>query len=296
MILIRATVFAIFSLSLALLGSGCSADVEAAKAAQTPISVAIARGYVDAASGLVRLAASQDGIVREVDVEEGQTVSAGQLLCVTDDRRARIALATADAEVAQGLAQLDITQVKQTAAQRDQGRLAGLSQGDASSPQEVEQAETNSKIADGEYAQALQILAAARARQSLARLDLSLHEVRSPVAGTILQRSAVTGGYISLGGLLFVVAPDGPEVVRAEVDEAFANKVRPGMLATVSAESDEGKRYPASVLRVANAYASPSLNDDPTAHVDNRVVAVVLTLRGTTPLKLGQRLLVRFSR
>ena len=56
-----------------------------------------------------------------------------------------------------------------------------------------------------------------------------------------------------------------------------------------------GGAYAAQVLRVSDLLAGPSLPDEPTAKADARVVSVVLTLTAAQDLRLGERVLVRFT-
>ena len=257
---------------------------------------ALARGYVDAPLGLVRINAPLDGVIERVEIEEGQLVTVGQRLCITDDRQDRAALAIVNSEVGESQARLQLAQAKQSDATREAGRLVRLSKQDAASLQESDQATTTAKVALAETAQAGQALQAALARQRLAALVLERHTLSSPVAGTLLRRMAVSGTSVTSGTPLFVIAPAGPRVVRAEVDEAFVDSVRVGAAAVVTREFDEGHPITAKVLRIADAFATPTLNDDPTSRSDSRVVSVVLELPEAPPLKFGQRVLVRFSR
>jgi hypothetical protein len=84
-------------------------------------------------------------------------------------------------------------------------------------------------------------------------------------------------------------------VVRAELDEAFADQVRPGMTAEVTREYQAGHTYRARVLRVADTFTTSALAEDPTARADTRVFSVVLSIEGGETMKLGQRVLVRIG-
>lgn len=68
--------------------SSAAGSKEAGEA--TPVAgsyLAILKGRVDLESGIVRLAASRDGIIREVLVNEGERVSKGQVLATLDDTK-----------------------------------------------------------------------------------------------------------------------------------------------------------------------------------------------------------------
>src|SRR5687767_4000376 len=54
------------------------------------VPMVVARGIVDVDGGLIQLAASREGIVQEVHVEEGTAVKKGTVLLVVDNRAARV--------------------------------------------------------------------------------------------------------------------------------------------------------------------------------------------------------------
>ena len=259
-------------------------------------SAAMAKGFIDVSGGLVRIAAPRDGVVARILVEEGDAVTKGQPLAVLDDRQAQLGLEAVRAEVADRKAQLTMAEAKADGAARDAKRLAGLARQDAATRQDADQAGTAAAISAAEREQARQALAAAEARSRLDALEVEVRTLRAPAAGKIIRRSANAGAFVSAAAPIFLLEPDGARIVRAELDETFADQVHAGMRAKVTREFDDTRAYDAHVLRVAEVFASPALNDDAAARSDSRVVAVVLTLDAPAPMKLGQRVLVRFEK
>jgi RND family efflux transporter MFP subunit len=275
---------------------GCSSGEPAAKpqpSAKAPL--AVAQGVVDAEAGLIRVRAPRDGVVAQSLVEEGDHVPAGELLASLQARQAQLDLDVAVAEVADRQAQLEVADAKAAGSLREAQRLDRLAKEDAGPRQDAERAATAAQIDRGEQRQAAAALRQAQARRELSRYEVDVREIRAPVNGRIVRRAISPGAFVSAATSLFVLEPDGRRVVRAELDEAFAGRVRSGMHAVVTRQFQPGAAYAAQVLRVSDLLAGPSMPDDPTAKADTRVVSVVLTLTGAQDLRLGERVLVRFT-
>lgn len=283
---------------LALQVAACAprGDHPAAERSNATTSVsAVAKGVVDAEAGLVQVRAPRDGTITRLSVEAGARVVAGQPLATLDGQQARLGLGAADADLGARRAQLEVAQAHAVGAEREAARLARLAAQDAAPRQDADQATTAAMVARGEQRQAAQALRVAQARRRIDAYEVEVRVVRAPLAGRIVRRDAVAGAYAPAAGPLFLLEPDGRRVVRAELDESFADRVRPGAAATVTPEFQPGRTYRARVLRVADVLTGAAIAEDATAKADTRVVSVLLTLDGTTDLKIGQRVLVRFT-
>jgi multidrug resistance efflux pump len=281
----------LFLLALA----GCSAPPgDGHKAAPRP-PAAVAQGVVESEAGLIRVLSPRDGVVDQVLAVEGDSVSRGQPLAQIQDRQARLGLEVTAAELADRQAQAEVAATKAQGAAREARRLGVLAAADAATRQDAEQAATAAAVAAGEHRQALAALQTAQARRQLGAYEVEVRDVRAPVSGRVVRRVVAAGAFVSAGAPLFVVEPDGPHVVRAELDEAFADRVKPGMTALVTRQYQQGVSYRARVVRVADVLAGAVLPDESTARADARVVTVVLGLPAGADLRIGQRVLVRFE-
>lgn len=260
-----------------------------------PAPTAVAKGVVEAQGGLVRVLSPRDGVVAATMVDEGDQVAAGQPLAQLEDRQARLVLAAADAELGDRRAAVEVAEARASGAEREALRLRNLAAADAATRQDAEQATTAAAIARGEHHQAQEALRAAEARQRLNAYEVEVRTIRAPRPGRIVRRTAGAGAYAVASTPLFVLEPQGPRLVRAELDEAFADQVAPGMDATISREFQSGHSYAAKVLRVSDVLSGPALPDDAVARADARVIGVVLALPPGADLRLGQRVLVRFA-
>lgn len=260
----------------------------------------MARGLVDVEGGIIRLAASRDGIVREVLVEEGDHVQAGQVLAIQDDRQARLALDVAEAECAEVRANLELLQVQLTAAERERDRIDPLVARGAATQRALDETIDRTRFLGAEMVAIEARLRTAEARRSVAAYEVEQRTIRAPVDGWIVRRQARPGDGVSTLNVttLFWFVPDAPRIIRAEVEEQFVAALTPGMTAEIVPESDETMVFDARVLRVGQVYGPKRpVAYDPMERVDVRVVECVLALEdGAQDLLLGQRVMVRFNK
>lgn len=260
----------------------------------------MARGLVDVEGGIIRLAASRDGIIREVLVEEGDHVEAGQILAIQDDRSARLALDVAEAECAEVRANLELLQVQLAAAERERGRIDPLVARGAATRRALDETIDRTRFLSAEMAATEAQLRTAEARSSVAAYEVEQRNIRAPVDGWIVRRQARPGDGVSTLNVttLFWFVPDAPRIIRAEVEEQFVAALTPGMTAEIVPESDETMVFHARVLRIGQVYGPKRpVAYDPMERVDVRVVECVLALEdGARDLLLGQRVMVRFNK
>lgn len=291
------------SVALAACSHGQQQDSSAGAAAPAAQSryVAIARGRVDVEGGLARVVAQRDGVISAVDAQQGDEVKAGQVLAQLDPRAARVELDGAKAQVEQARAQLAQLQVKLNEARQRAPRIAEAAKAGAASGDAADEARNEVASLQAQADAAKAALDAANQHVAAAQLDVDARSLRAPVAGRVVQRDAQIGQAVSAqaGTALFVILPDRPRIVRAEVDADDADKVKPGMRAQVVRDTGEGPVYAARVLRVGEILGPSTLADDPLARATSREVECVLQLEpagSAPPLRIGQRVLVRFPR
>lgn len=267
-----------------------------ASIASPPTGLVYAKGRIDIEGGLIRLAASRDGLVKEVAVEEGQRVRKGDILAFIDDQPARLALAVAQAELAQTSAALPALQVRLTAAERESARLEPLLVSEAAARADVDLARDQTALLRAELAAAESAVVTAAARLRAGKYEIEQRIVRAPLDGWIVKRQARPGDGVSTLNVtpLFVFAPDAPRIVRADLDEHFVEKVRAGQNAEVVLEADETRVIPGKILRVGQVFGVKTPTGEPGERLDQRVVECVVSVEDQT-LRIGQRVLVRIK-
>ncbi|WP_249383906.1 biotin/lipoyl-binding protein [Chitinivorax sp. B] len=290
------------AISLALtcaLQTGCSETQASKHNPAAPVSpwAAMAKGRISIEGGVINIAAPRPGIVQEVLAEEGAEVKTGAVLARIDDREARLALKVKEQERDEARESLRLLQLRHDIAQRELKRLNGLQGDEVVSNQDRDNARDQVLLAAAELSRQKATLSAAEAQVAASRLEVEQHVVRAPLAGRIIRRQAKPGDGASTLNVtpLFLFAPHGPRIVRADLEERFVNAVRPNQAAEVVLEADESKVYKARVLRLGEVFGSRPENDDPNEKQDIRVIECVLALEAPE-LRIGQRVLVKIAR
>ncbi len=268
---------------------------KAAPVAETPYA-AIANGKADVEGGVIQVAARAPGVVREVDVSEGDRVRKGEVLARQEDDQARLAAMTAQADLAQARAQIAAVEVQISTAHREYDRLARLSASNFVARQQLDQAGDAIRAADAALGQQKAAIIAAQARLAQAQYNEELTVIRAPADGTIVRRYAQPGtGASTLNvSTMFDLEPDTAHIVRAEIAEAALPVVAIGQTVRMTPEADPGKSFDGRVLRRSGVFgARKLLSDDPAEAADARVVEVVVSA-DDTPFLVGQRVLVKF--
>lgn len=222
---------------------GKKVEVEVVEVTRGPL-----RSIVEA-TGTVR-AVNQNVVVSEISakvkkvwVKEGDRVKEGQVLLEFDDSELRRQLERAKAavkffqaqleQIQAGARQEEVTQARALVSQAEAAyeqsrqqlvRLRQLFEQQAVSRQQLEEAETNFKIAqeeliraraqlnllqEGAQQEALEAAAAqleqAKAELALLQLNLSRARVLSPISGTVLKKMVTVGTFVPVGTELFVI-------------------------------------------------------------------------------------------
>ncbi len=139
-----------------------------------------------------------------------------------------------------------------------------------------------------------------RVEAKLAEAEHALAEctLKAPEAGTVLRLLAapgdVVGGPAPRPALFF--AADGPRVVRTEVEQEFADQVVLGQSVSVEDEAN-AKALAAGKVTALSGWFTPRRLPlmEPTRYNSTRTLEAIVTLDpGHPPLRLGQRVRVRF--
>ena len=279
---------------------GCQKAGEAkanaiAAPATTPY-VAVADGKADVDGGIIQVAARAAGVVRYVYVQEGDAVTKGEVLARQEDDAPRLAVATAEATLAQAKAATALTDTQLTAAEREVNRLKPLVNARFVSTQSVDQAGDAVRNANATLEAQRASVGVATTQLDQARFTLDQTIIRAPIDGKIVRRYANPGVGASTLNVtpMFDLEPAGQRIVRAEVSEGDEPFVRVGGSVVLVPEADQSKSYPGKVMRIAPVFGERKLqSDDPSQRTDDRVVEVVVSANGA-PFLIGQRVLVKF--
>jgi multidrug resistance efflux pump len=288
------------ALLAATLLAGCSHDdAPATTSTTTSAYVAVARGRIDIEGGLLKLAMPSEGIVEGIGAHEGDHVHKGQLLVQLNVEPAKLALDSALAEQQQATAQASALEERVKSANLRASRLQQAAKAGAGDVQSADDATENAQQIQAELNNARAAATLAAQKVAGARYQLDLRSLRAPVDAQIVQRMVQPGASVSpAAGPIFVLLPDSPRIVRAELNESFVGVVHDGMPAEVDDDSGSGLApLKAHVLRIGNVFGVSTLEDDPQVRANSRTVECVLSFDQppSTTLRIGQRVMVKFD-
>jgi RND family efflux transporter MFP subunit len=241
---------------------------------------------VDLAGSLIspdqaKVSSEVAGVVRQVLVELGQEVKAGQVVAKLDSRELDLALQRARSQLRQTEAQLgidgvrlkepppdeQISSVRSSAANRDdaqaQLRRAQRLRSQNLLPQaDLDTAETKVKVTEANYQAALEAVQSLKAtlqerRQAVELADkkLSDAEIRASVSGQISERLVQQGEYIRENTPVVSIVQMSPLKVKTAIQERHAGLVHAGLGVEFAVESAPGEKFNGKV-----AYVSPSVD------------------------------------
>ncbi|NJD32675.1 MAG: efflux RND transporter periplasmic adaptor subunit, partial [Gammaproteobacteria bacterium] len=163
------------------------------------------------------------GEVRQIFVEEGDTVSAGQVLARLDGDRLRLALAQTEANLRK--------------LERDYNRQQELSQ--------------KGLVAKGTAENAKFDLDALRASYESAKLELSYTEIRAPIAGVVSARHIKVGNTIKPNDPTFRVTNLDPLIAYVHVPEKEFRKIAARQPADVIVDALGGEHFTGTIARIS---------------------------------------------
>jgi RND family efflux transporter MFP subunit len=221
------------------------------------------------------------GRVDEVAVQEGDRVAAGQLLARLERRDLAAAVEQAAAAVAMAEAQAEN-------ARRQRERMETLHARGSVTDKNLEDATAGDRVAAAAVAQA-------RANLDAARVAISYSEVRSPLAGWVVERRVQAGDMATPGQPLFTIEDLSRVKVVVEVAEAEVVGLAPGAPATVGIDV-LGSELPARVDRVVPAgdpasrtFAVKLVLDNPDGRIKSGMFARARFPRGSRQALLVPR-------
>ena len=223
-------------------------------------SVLDATGYV-VARRMATVSAKITGKVREVLIEEGQRVEAGDVMARLDpvDADAQRNLSASQLEAAQS--QIVGTQAQLKEAEANAARLGALVAQKLVSRAQFEQAVAQRDSLRAQVATAQRNAQVARNSLAIASNGVDNTIVRAPFAGIIIAKSAQpgeivsplsAGGGFTRTGIGTIVDMDSLEV-EVEVGEAFIGRVKPGMRTETLLNAYQDWKIPGKVIAIIPA-------------------------------------------
>lgn len=259
--------------------------------------VAMARGIVEVDGGTVSIYAPRDGRIAAVPATEGDLIKRGDVLAQMDAESANLAVEAAQADLAQAQAQLAVLRARQGAVERRADRLGHASAEGLASGQNADDAASQRDAQRAEIAASAAAVEQAQQKLKTAQWERTQRTIVAPVDGRVARRLVNVGSSVATQppSELFVLIPQAPLVVRAELEQDYVDRVHPGMDAEVIDEVAPDKVYPATVRRLGDMFTRRNGDVTGNERQDVRVLDCLLTLK-SSDVRIGQRVLVRFVR
>jgi RND family efflux transporter MFP subunit len=221
------------------------------------------------------------GIVRDVPVQLGTEVRAGDVLVRLEPRELALAMERSESALRQVEAQLgidhkqaadppaddQIASVRQAIANRDDARASyaramQLNSRGLLSQVDRDTADTRLKVMEANYEAAVDTVRALkaslqdrRAAYELAQKKLNDAVIRAPVAGSIAERLVQPGEFIRENTQVVTIVQMSPLKLRTGIQEKFAGIIQPGQQVEFRVEAFPDRPFEGKV-----AYVSPSVD------------------------------------
>lgn len=199
-----------------------AADVQTVQ--QAPLSVRAELPGMVASEDQVQVASRLMGYIREIKVEEGQVVKAGQLLFVIDPTDIQGQMSQARAGLAQAEAAL-------TDAKIDHERFGTLYQEEAIPKLQWDKIRLQKRVAE-------QQVAAARAGLNQANSQMRYASVVAPINGVVTQKMANAGDLATPGRPVLVIEGLKKLQVRTQVSSSVFDQIKVGEKVTIVTDGD----------------------------------------------------------
>lgn len=258
------------------------------------------------------------GVVREVPVQLGTEVRAGDALVKLEPRELQLALERADSALRQVEAQLGIDRnqpapptddhiasVRQASANRDDAkasfdRATGLNGRGLVSNVDKETAETRYKVAEANYQAAIDNVRALRAtlQDRRAAYDLAVKKlndavIKAPVAGAVSERLVQPGEYLRENTQVVTIVQVNPLKLRTSIQEKYAAAIHQGQAVNFSVEAFPDRTFEGKIAYVSPAVDQATRTFAIEALVENpdRVLKPGFFAKGTVALKRDENVM-----
>ena len=226
-------------------------------AAAGPTAILQATGYVTARRQAT-VSAQITGALTQVLIEEGERVTAGQVLARLDDTAQRASLAQSEAQVQAAKAILVENQAQLDQARRDLKRNQDLIGQHLVSQQALETADTQVSTLAAQVASQVRQVELAEAGKRGAQVQLDYTTVRAPFTGVVTAKAAQAGEIVSpisagggftRTGVGTIVDMDSLEI-EVDVNESYINRVRASQPAQAVLDAYPDWTIPAHVIAI----------------------------------------------
>ncbi|PIV03490.1 MAG: hypothetical protein COS57_10525 [Syntrophobacterales bacterium CG03_land_8_20_14_0_80_58_14] len=207
-----------------------------------------ATGTVRAAN-TIYVAGRMMGAVTSLLVKEGDAVEKGRLLLTLDDRDVVQKVKAAEAGCQEATKALAAAKQNRELTDMTHRRYQKMYDEKAISRQEMDQFETQKKLAGLEYERVQEMVSRTAAGLSEAKIYLDFTRIVSPVKGIVTEKKIEVGGMAVPGMPLLTVENRAAFHAEVTVDESLSGKLRVGAPVRVSLEAI-GRQIPGKITEI----------------------------------------------
>ncbi|MEE4303985.1 MAG: efflux RND transporter periplasmic adaptor subunit [Wenzhouxiangella sp.] len=243
----------------------------------------------------ITVGAEISGLIREVNVDENDTVDVGDVLARFDTEELEVSLAQAQARLALARASVAEAEATLEESRANERRLANLVERNVASRAELDAASAAVKRAAARIDSTQASVREAEASVSAARTRLHKAVITSPINGVVLKRNVEPGNTVAASFQapeLFVLAEDLREMeLHVSVDEADVGLIEAGQPASFTVDAWPGREFEAHVLRV---FLYPNIESNVVTYttvldVDNSDESLLPGMTATATVTTGTR-------
>ena len=193
------------------------------------------------AASTIYVAGRMMGAVTSLLVKEGDAVEKGRLLLTMDDRDVVQKVKAAEAGVQEATKALEAVKQNRELADMTHRRYQKMYDEKAISRQEMDQFETQKRVAGLEYERVQEVVSRAAAGLAEAKIYLGFTSIVSPVKGIVTEKKIEVGGMAVPGMPLLTVENTAAYHAEVTVDEGLVGKLRLGTPVLVFIEAIDRK-------------------------------------------------------
>jgi HlyD family secretion protein len=199
----------------------------------------------------VEIPAPTEGRLLSINVRAGDSVAAGQLLALLDERAAKLAVRSAEANESAAASNVKEAETAASAAERNLARLRTLQEKGLASANDVSNAESELQRSKAALAAAQAGRKVAGESTASAKLSKSLGQITASEAGVVLRAPERVGAAVSpeMGPLFLIGDPLDVMRVDAKVSESDIALLRDGQEGEVTVGALDGRSFKATVER-----------------------------------------------
>ena len=197
------------------------------------------------------------GRIKSINVEEGDTVKAGQVIVLLEDTDLRAQEKQAAAALNSARKNLALAKVNINRSESDFNRVKTLFETGAATKEQYDHAHTALETANARYAIAQSQVDAAIAQLGVIKTQLLHTKITSPIPGVVARQSFHPGDFVQPGQTIFIINNLDSIWVMANFEETKIRNIRIDAKVQITVDAYPGFKLDGRVVMVSAAIVPP---------------------------------------